>query len=305
MRPVATRGQRETRKQSLKRALQLQRAGLELPAGVRLYQERGQPQPMQESSSEDEGEDASSGSDGDGDGDDSGSDAGRGGKGAAAAGPAAKKQRTGQAPQPVLAPPPPPQAAQQQRQAMSAAQQAAEAKRQALLVRQVATDTKQQLGISDKRDEEVFPGQQQQEAATAAARAARQGAGQGPGSKPRVVVVQRRPEIEAVRWVRVEGGVAWGWTSYGLPAVIEGAEPAVPEAVSLRPLCAALISCLPVLCCAALCCAVLCRREGLPIIGMEQEVMEAVAQNDVVVLCGETGCGKTTQVRGGRCSKVK
>ncbi|KAK9814452.1 hypothetical protein WJX72_006123 [[Myrmecia] bisecta] len=37
-------------------------------------------------------------------------------------------------------------------------------------------------------------------------------------------------------------------------------------------------------------------RSGLPIIGMEQEVMEAVSENDVVVLCGETGCGKTTQV---------
>lgn len=37
-------------------------------------------------------------------------------------------------------------------------------------------------------------------------------------------------------------------------------------------------------------------RAGLPITGMEQEVMEAMLQNDVVVLCGETGCGKTTQV---------
>jgi ATP-dependent RNA helicase DHX37/DHR1 len=37
-------------------------------------------------------------------------------------------------------------------------------------------------------------------------------------------------------------------------------------------------------------------REGLPILGMEQEVMEAVAGADVVLLCGETGCGKTTQV---------
>ncbi|DBA75145.1 hypothetical protein WJX77_004936 [Trebouxia sp. C0004] len=37
-------------------------------------------------------------------------------------------------------------------------------------------------------------------------------------------------------------------------------------------------------------------RDGLPITAMEQEVMEAVLQNDVVVLCGETGCGKTTQV---------
>ena len=36
-------------------------------------------------------------------------------------------------------------------------------------------------------------------------------------------------------------------------------------------------------------------REGLPIVGMEQEVMEAVNGSDVVLLCGETGCGKTTQ----------
>lgn len=37
-------------------------------------------------------------------------------------------------------------------------------------------------------------------------------------------------------------------------------------------------------------------RAGLPITGMEQEVMEALIHSDVVVLCGETGCGKTTQV---------
>lgn len=37
-------------------------------------------------------------------------------------------------------------------------------------------------------------------------------------------------------------------------------------------------------------------RENLPIVAMEQEIMEAVQYSDVVVLCGETGCGKTTQV---------
>ena len=36
--------------------------------------------------------------------------------------------------------------------------------------------------------------------------------------------------------------------------------------------------------------------QGLPIVGMEQEVMEAVTAHDTVLLCGETGCGKTTQV---------
>ncbi|CAL8464255.1 g3790 [Coccomyxa elongata] len=37
-------------------------------------------------------------------------------------------------------------------------------------------------------------------------------------------------------------------------------------------------------------------RSGLPILGMEQEIMEGVAENDVILLCGETGSGKTTQV---------
>lgn len=38
------------------------------------------------------------------------------------------------------------------------------------------------------------------------------------------------------------------------------------------------------------------QREKLPIVGMEQEIMEKISNNDVIVLCGETGCGKTTQV---------
>ncbi|XP_068320330.1 ATP-dependent RNA helicase DEAH13-like [Pyrus communis] len=37
-------------------------------------------------------------------------------------------------------------------------------------------------------------------------------------------------------------------------------------------------------------------RKDLPIIMMEQEVMEAVNDNSTVIICGETGCGKTTQV---------
>eukprot|EP00897_Mesotaenium_endlicherianum_P007407 jgi/Mesen1/6695/ME000343S05868 len=37
-------------------------------------------------------------------------------------------------------------------------------------------------------------------------------------------------------------------------------------------------------------------RSGLPILMMEQELMEAVLAHPVVIVCGETGCGKTTQV---------
>jgi len=37
-------------------------------------------------------------------------------------------------------------------------------------------------------------------------------------------------------------------------------------------------------------------RLNLPVCGMEQEIMEAIYENDAVILCGETGSGKTTQV---------
>ena len=37
-------------------------------------------------------------------------------------------------------------------------------------------------------------------------------------------------------------------------------------------------------------------RAALPIYAEEQQIMEAIAANDVVVLCGETGSGKTTQL---------
>lgn len=37
-------------------------------------------------------------------------------------------------------------------------------------------------------------------------------------------------------------------------------------------------------------------RMELPVCGMEQEIMEQLSRNDVVILCGETGSGKSTQV---------
>ncbi|KAL5859172.1 hypothetical protein ACOSQ4_000468 [Xanthoceras sorbifolium] len=38
------------------------------------------------------------------------------------------------------------------------------------------------------------------------------------------------------------------------------------------------------------------KRKDLPIVMMEQEIMEAVNYNPTIIICGETGCGKTTQV---------
>lgn len=37
-------------------------------------------------------------------------------------------------------------------------------------------------------------------------------------------------------------------------------------------------------------------RAELPIIAMEQEIMSMIDEHDVLLLCGATGCGKTTQV---------
>lgn len=37
-------------------------------------------------------------------------------------------------------------------------------------------------------------------------------------------------------------------------------------------------------------------RYNLPVVMMEQEIMEAINENSSIILCGETGCGKTTQV---------
>lgn len=38
------------------------------------------------------------------------------------------------------------------------------------------------------------------------------------------------------------------------------------------------------------------KRKDLPIVMMEQEIMEAINYHSTVIICGETGCGKTTQV---------
>lgn len=37
-------------------------------------------------------------------------------------------------------------------------------------------------------------------------------------------------------------------------------------------------------------------RKDLPIVMMEQEIMEAINHHPAVIISGQTGCGKTTQV---------
>ena len=36
--------------------------------------------------------------------------------------------------------------------------------------------------------------------------------------------------------------------------------------------------------------------ESLPVSGKRQEIMDAIAAHQVVIVCGETGSGKTTQL---------
>ncbi len=38
------------------------------------------------------------------------------------------------------------------------------------------------------------------------------------------------------------------------------------------------------------------QRHELPLVMEEQRIMEAIHYNDITIICGETGCGKTTQV---------
>lgn len=52
------------------------------------------------------------------------------------------------------------------------------------------------------------------------------------------------------------------------------------------------------------------QRQKLPAFGMEQEVVEQVVRHDISIVCGDTGCGKSTQVpqflmEYGLCVKVK
>ena len=193
LRPVAARGQRETKKQALRRALQLQRAGVDLPTNVRLLQERDRPQgPPQEEESEEESEDE----DEEGSGSSGGESEGEGPAPGTQAGPPAKKQRTAGSAAEVAQ-----QQQQRQRQQQAglagAGQAAATAKQQqqqaAAALREAALSSKRELGIAEGRDDEAEGGPQPGQ------RPGRGAMPAGPDGKPRVVIVERRPEIQQVR----------------------------------------------------------------------------------------------------------
>lgn len=42
-------------------------------------------------------------------------------------------------------------------------------------------------------------------------------------------------------------------------------------------------------------------RDTLPVAKMKSQLMEAITENNVVIIRGNTGCGKTTQVKYRKC----
>jgi ATP-dependent RNA helicase DHX37/DHR1 len=230
LRPVSSRGQKETKRQALKRALQLERAGIQVPAEARLLQERPSRGADSGSSSgsdsegeeeEEEGEEgeeeerraaaglgrAATGSmpparsDG---GSSSSSSTGESGsegeedsevEDAGQALPVAKKPRlTGaaasRAGHAAAAAP-----AGAGAGATAGAGQLAEQRRRQ---KQAAEAIKHELGVRPA-------GVEEEEDAAAARRRGQQGMGAA-GGQARVVMVQRRPEIEAVRCAQPGGG---------------------------------------------------------------------------------------------------
>jgi ATP-dependent RNA helicase DHX37/DHR1 len=213
LRPMASRGQRDTKRQALRRALRLERAGVGPPLGARLYKEgRGAGGAAESSGEEDEDEESSD-----------------------------EEAAAGAAPQ--------------------------ASGRAALPAPMDADDSSGGDGGSSSDD---------------GAAAAGAPAGKRPRLDPAAAIAARRAVVAAAK---AELGVAAapGRDDDEAPA---GAPPP-PRAPAPGPARVVLVERPP---------AIAAAREGLPIVAMEQEIMEAVAGHDVLVLCGATGSGKTTQV---------
>jgi ATP-dependent RNA helicase DHX37/DHR1 len=236
LRPVATRGQRDSKKQALRRELALQRAGIDLPPDSQLFKQQRARASAGAPGGGSDGDDSGSGSGSDSDVELEGSKyaaakAPRGGGQQAPAAAAARghgspssgddrgssssssSEDEGAGKQPA------------KRQKTSPPPAAADAGALRLQARQALELARRELGAAGERPDDPDDGPP-------------------PGPPPAVPPAPGPARVVHVR-----------------------RPPAIEEA-----------------------------RAQLPIVSMEQEIMEAVAQHDVVVLCGETGCGKTTQV---------
>ncbi|KAI8463435.1 MAG: P-loop containing nucleoside triphosphate hydrolase protein [Monoraphidium minutum] len=262
LRPLHLKGARETKKQRLRRALRLQRAGVETADAADLLVERRRPK----------GFGGGSGSSDDGDEDDSSNEEGgkavRFGTAPAAAAPVAASAPAnggGEGPEgsdsdaEAAAPPPPQQHKQQQQQQPAKRPRVAGGKQQGAVAAEAAAADgaggAEEAAAAEAERAELM---QRARAEAAALRAAAGITDEGPEEAAhRARAARERAAADAAD---AEAG--------GAPRRVVVERPAGMQEA----------------------------REGLPILGHEQEVIEAVGVDDVIVLCGETGCGKTTQV---------
>jgi ATP-dependent RNA helicase DHX37/DHR1 len=211
LRPMASRGQRDTKRQALRRALRLERAGVGPPPGARLYKEgRGAGGAAESSGEEVEDEESSD-----------------------------EEAAAGAAPQ---------------------------ASGRAALPAPMDASSGGDGGSSSDDG-----------AAAAGAPAAKR-----PRLDPAAALAARRAAVAAAR-AELGAAAAPGRDDDDAP----GGAPPPPRAPAPGPARVVLVERPP---------AIAAAREGLPVVAMEQEIMEAVAGHDVLVLCGATGSGKTTQV---------
>lgn len=276
LRPLHMRGAKETKKQRLKRALKLQRAGVVTEAAAELLVERRRPKGTGAGGSSSEQDEDGSGSEEDEE--DVGKAARFGQKGAAAAAVAAEamqddegegdeersEEEGGHAGQ---------QATKRQKVADGSAAKVGKAAAQAPAVKKQQTEARGKQADADLEHQQQQEQEHQQQRDALLQRAREEAA----ALRKEHGVTDEDPEEPALRARREKERAAAA--AAAVEAAGGGSGVAGPRRVTVeRPA------------------GMQEAREGLPILGHEQEVVEAVAVDDVIVLCGETGCGKTTQV---------
>jgi ATP-dependent RNA helicase DHX37/DHR1 len=256
LRPASARGQKVTKKEGLRRALQLHRAGVDLPSDTRLFKKRKEAAPNNED-----------GMDGVESEDDSSSDDEVNATPAAAAAGAVGQSKAAS------------KHSNQQKNKKTSEDIRALGKWNDKPKPASLSNTSSDDGDgssddeSDDDDNDGASGHKAKKAKTSSA------------TELRSAVDQAKAEIgDAAIHMDEDEELTTALTSKAAAAAAAAA--AVPHHVRVLPR-VVLIQRTP---------EIQAVRTNLPIIGMEQEIMESIAENDVIVLCGETGCGKTTQV---------